>query len=263
MKLFWLLLFALPLLSACGKGFESFPLSSQSQSSDDTGSDTEPPAPQPSLPGPTKGGLAVDLSTPVNQIFLDQIKELNVSTVIRYYDHTNETINGKTLRRAERDLILQNGFKIAVVFQHNNNQLSSFTSIRGTRDAVRSLELAQENLQPRGSAIYFGVDGGWSTDTELNQIRQYLQTASQVIRSAGFRMGVYGSGLVCRTTSDENLADLCWLANAKGWPQYQSYFDSQEWSMVQSLPEMVGTFEVDFNQINNNIFDFGQFPIEN
>ncbi len=254
------MIFAIPLLSACGKGFESFPLSAQNQSNDSP--DTEPPTPGPAPPGPTKGGVAVDLSAPVNQIFLDQIKELNVSTVIRYYDHPNETLRGKTLRRAERDLILQNGFKIAAVFQHNNNRLSSFTSNRGTMDAVRSLELAQENLQPQGSAIYFGVDGGWGTTSELNQIRQYLLSASQVIRSAGFRMGVYGSGLVCRTTTQENLADLCWLANAKGWPQYQSYFASQEWSMVQSLPEKVGTFDVDFNQINNEVSDFGQFPID-
>lgn len=259
MKLFFIFIFAIPLISACGKGFESFPLSSQNQSGDNTGSEEEPPTPNPS----TKGGVAVDLARPVNQVFLDQIKELNVSTVIRYYDHPNETLRGKTLRKAERDLILQNGFKIAVVFQHHNNRLSSFTSVRGTMDAVRALELAQENLQPQGSAIYFGVDGSWGLATnEMNQIRQYLQTASQVVRSAGFRIGVYGSGLVCRTTTQENLADLCWLANARGWPQFQSYFNSQEWSMVQSLPEKVGTFDVDFNQINSNVSDFGQFPIQ-
>lgn len=249
---------AIPLLSACGKSFESSSSLSQNMSNGDTSS----PPPETNLPARPKGGIAVDLSTHVNQSFLDQIKALQVSTVIRYYDHENETLPGKTLRRAERDLILQNGFKIAVVFQHNNDQLSSFTANRGTLDAVRALELAKENLQPKGSAIYFGVDGDWGPKTsELDQIRRYLRNASQVVRSAGFRMGVYGSGLVCIATTNEKLTDLCWLANARGWPQFQSYLDSQKWMMVQSLPEMVGSFEVDFNQINEAVSDFGQFPL--
>lgn len=258
MRSLWLFLFLIPLISACGQGFEALSTLSQSASNSGTG------VPNPVDPAPVlvKGGTAVDLATPVNQQFLNRMKELNVSTIIRYYDHVNETLPGKTLRRAERDLIVQNGLKIAVVFQHNNNRLTSFTRTRGNSDALRALELAQENLQPLGSAIYFGVDGGWGLQgSELNQIRQYLIAASLVVREAGYRMGVYGSGLICQTATSENLADLCWLANARGWPNYQEYLASQEWVMVQSLPESVGTFEVDFNKINDEVSDFGQFPL--
>jgi hypothetical protein len=102
---------------------------------------------------------AVDLSAPVNQSFLDQMQAIGINTIIRYYDHEDETLPGKTLRKAERDLILTNGFKTAVVFQHRNNQFASFTALRGRQDAERSLALAAENSQPKGSAIYFGVDG--------------------------------------------------------------------------------------------------------
>ncbi|MBY0383588.1 DUF1906 domain-containing protein, partial [bacterium] len=205
------------------------------------------------------GGRAVDLSQPVNQLFLSSVKALGVSTIIRYYDHPNETIRGKTLRRSERDLIVQNGFKIAVVFQHNNDELASFTQARGKMDAERSLALAAENLQPQGSAIYFGIDGGWSSAADLNRIQQYISTTSVIIRQAGFRMGVYGSGRVCMMVLSEEIADYCWLANATGWPDYNQFFQSNQWMLRQYLPEKVGTFDVDFNDINPKVSDFGQF----
>src|SRR5947199_9513133 len=74
---------------------------------------------------------AVDSSAPVTQNFLDKMKAIGISTVIRYYDHEDETLPGKTLRRGERDVIVMNGLKIGVVFQHRNNKFASFTAIRG------------------------------------------------------------------------------------------------------------------------------------
>ena len=94
---------------------------------------------------------AVDLSEPVDQGFLDTMRGIGIKTIIRYYDHEDETLPGKTLRRDERNLIVENGFKTAVVFQHHNNQFASFTAERGRQDAERSLALARENSQPRGA----------------------------------------------------------------------------------------------------------------
>src|SRR5215831_5863289 len=95
---------------------------------------------------------AVDSSAPVDAKFLNQMQAMGVNTIIRYYDHEDETLPGKTLRRGERDAILMNGFKMAVVFQHRNDRLASFTPLRGHQDAERALALAAENSQPRGSA---------------------------------------------------------------------------------------------------------------
>src|SRR5262245_51434169 len=77
---------------------------------------------------------AVDISAPVSQTFLDTMRAIGIKTIIRYYDHEEETLPGKTLRRSERDLILGNGFKTAVVFQHRNDQFASFTALRGSQD---------------------------------------------------------------------------------------------------------------------------------
>lgn len=173
---------------------------------------------------PNSGAAAVDLSQRVNQNFLDAMKTVGVQTIIRYYDHEDETLPGKTLRRRERDLIIANGFHIAVVFQHNNNKFASFTPLRGRQDAERSLALAAENAQPKGSAIYFGVDGGWRTAGEIATIKAYFAEAQAGLRGTGYRIGVYGSGLVCKELLQDGLAELCWLSNAKGMARLSGVF---------------------------------------
>src|ERR1700731_4002877 len=140
---------------------------------------------------------AVDSSAPVVQSFLDRIKAIGIKTIIRYYDHEDETLPGKTLRRGERDVIVMNGLNIGVVFQHRNNKFATFTALRGRQDAERSLILAAENAQPRGSAIYFGVDGPWSGSYELAAIMAYFREVNARMAGGGYRVGVYGSGLVC------------------------------------------------------------------
>jgi hypothetical protein len=203
---------------------------------------------------PNGGADAVDLSTPVDRKFLEKMKEIGVSTVIRYYDHLNETIVGKTLRRKERDLILGQGFQIAVVFQHHNDRFSSFTEKRGALDSGRAVELAGENLQPKGSTIFFGVDGPWGgKPEELAAIKGYFRAAANTITENGYAVGVYGSGLICKELLSEGLATHCWLANAMSWPLYDDFALSEKWSLIQFMPGDCGGRNVDFNMVNKNI----------
>jgi hypothetical protein len=202
---------------------------------------------------------AADLSTPVNQAYLTKMREIGVHTIIRYYDHTNETLRGKTLRLREKELIQRNGLNLAVVFQHKSNRITSFTADRGRRDADRSLHLTGVLSQPRGTAIYFGVDGGWSRAADLEKIKTYFQTAKPIINRAGFKMGAYGSGLACKMLLDHDLAEFCWLSNATSWPGFQDFYRSQRWSMRQTLPRTCAGFEADFNVVNPRHSDFGQF----
>ena len=158
------------------------------------------------------------------------------------------------------DLIVANGFHIGVVFQHNNNRFGSFSVTRGRQDAERSLALAAENLQPKGSAIYFGVDGGWGKAEEIASIKAYFSAARERFRGSGYRIGVYGSGLVCRELLHDGLAELCWLANAKSWPGYNDNYRRGQWRLVQLLPVDCGGRNVDFNLSNGEDVDYGQFP---
>ena len=202
---------------------------------------------------------AVDLSVPVDQGFLNTMRGIGIKTIIRYYDHEDETLPGKTLRREERNLILANGFKTAVVFQHHNNQFASFTAPRGHQDAKRSLTLAFENSQPQGSAIYFGVDGPWQAAYELENIASYFQELKAGLAGFGYRIGVYGSGLVCNMLLSAGLAELCWLGAPTSWPDYHAYYQTRNWGLAQLRPSQCGGRSVDFNLANNIGADYGQF----
>jgi hypothetical protein len=202
---------------------------------------------------------AVDLSAPVDQSFLDRMRGIGIKTIIRYYDHEDETLPGKTLRSGERDQILANGFQTAVVFQHHNNQFASFTALRGRQDAERSLALAAENSQPRGSAIYFGVDGGWNTPYELASVVTYFRELRDRLAGFGYRIGVYGSGLVCNMLLTTGLAELCWLAAPTAWPEYHAYYQTRQWGLAQLRTSQCGGRSVDFNLANDMVADYGQF----
>jgi hypothetical protein len=199
---------------------------------------------------------AVDLSAPVSQSFLDNMRAIGIKTIIRYYDHEDETLPGKTLRRAERDLILSNGFKTAVVFQHHNDQFSSFTALRGKLDAERSIALASENSQPQGSTIYFGVDGPW---TELTSIMAYFREVYARLVRTGHRVGVYGSGLVCNALLTSGLAETCWLAAPTAWPEYHAYYQTRKWGLAQLRTTQCGGRSVDFNLVSSADAEYGQF----
>ena len=202
---------------------------------------------------------AVDLSAPVDQGFLDTMRGIGIRTIIRYYDHQDETLPGKTLRRAERDLIHANGFKTAVVFQHHNNEFVSFTPVRGHEDAERSLALARENSQPRGSAIYFGVDGPWQSAGELANVAAYFRELKTSLAGLGYRIGVYGSGLVCNMLVSTGLAELCWLGAPTSWPDYHAYYQARRWGLAQLRTSQCGGRSVDFNLVNDRVADYGQF----
>lgn len=91
---------------------------------------------------------------------LDVLKSWGVKTIFRYYDQPKETLACKTLTPRETDILIENGFNIAVVYQHNSpDPKRYFQKGSGTLAARRALSLARANGQPSGSAIYFGVDG--------------------------------------------------------------------------------------------------------
>jgi len=230
---------------------------------------------------PGKGYVAVDTAQQLNEEFLGKLKAAGIGTVIRYYDWTDETLPGKTLTARELALIAKADMSVAVIFQHNNDCLCTFMRKgRGTRDAKRVLELATSFSQPAGSAVYFGVDGVdaqflallAATDLPSGEpqarkfvqryVRSYFQEVATVMKSSGYKVGAYGSGLVCSYLLDERLVELCWLANATSWPGYERFAATTQWALKQHLPTKKSDcfgVEVDLNTGNPTIGNFGQW----
>lgn len=230
---------------------------------------------------PGKGYVAADASQQLSEQFLTKIKATGIATIIRYYDWTNETLPGKTLSMRELRLIAKLEMSVAVIFQHHNDCLCTFmTKGRGTRDAARALELAKTYSQPAGSAVYFGVDGVDAQFLTLlnatgipggeaqarkfveRYVRAYFDEVARVMKSSGYKVGAYGSGLVCSYLLDAKLVHYCWLANATSWPGYASFEATRRWVLKQHLPTKKADcfgVEVDLNSGNGSANDFGQW----
>lgn len=223
------------------------------------------PGPKPAVLESTcpKPGVfqAVDLSQPVTQRFLDTMKYLQVETVCRYFDHVNETIRKKTITKAEAESIKAAGLKRCVVFQHNNSKLATFKdTARGKADALRSIELAKLISMPtdKTATIYFGVDFDVSV-ADLVFVKQYFSAAAPLIRAAGFRVGVYGSGRTLQFLKDQGLADDFWLSMSTGFGGTAAFNSSGQWNMKQTLDRDCGGINVDFDYVNPTRKDFGRF----
>jgi hypothetical protein len=230
---------------------------------------------------PGKGYVAADTAEQVNEVFLRKLKGVGISTIIRYYDWAEETLPGKTLTGHELELISKVGLSVAAIFQHHNDCLCTFMEKgRGARDARRALELAKSFSQPAGSAVYFGVDGVDAQFLTLllatglpagdpqartfvhRYVGAYFQEVVKAMRSSGYKIGAYGSGLVCSYLLDEKLVDYCWLANATGWPGYQAFETSRRWVLKQHpttrKSDCFGV-EVDLSSGTGPVADFGQW----
>jgi Domain of unknown function (DUF1906) len=68
----------------------------------------------------------------------------------------------------------------------------------------------------------------------IPHVDKYFVELNRVMKTDGrYRVGAYGSGLVCRHLLDKKLADFCWLAMSTGWPLSKEFQSSGRWSLVQ------------------------------
>lgn len=214
---------------------------------------------------PAKGQYkAIDMAIAADQTFLNTIRELGFETVIRYYDWPGqESLKGKIPRPEEMALLKKNGLKFMGVFQHFNSSLSSFTSARGEIDAGKVLGLAKQWKQPKGSAVYFGVDGDFHSAADQAKVKSYFAAAAPLIRAAGFRVGMYGSGTNCKMLKAAKLVDgdLCWIAASSwGWSgTKQILAENRGFALKQKVNQKCGGKSVDFNEVM--IEDFGAWTI--
>jgi peptidoglycan hydrolase-like protein with peptidoglycan-binding domain len=132
-------------------------------------------------------------------------------------------------------------------------------------EAEDALDYARSVIQqPIGSAIYFSADFDASQTTLNNAIRPHFQAIAAVFAAAGnpYRIGVYSSGLVCKSLLDAGIVQLTWLSQSGGFRGTPEFKQSRRWNILQRLG--VRNFcefddEIDPDEINTAIGDFGGF----
>lgn len=223
-----------------------------------------PDAPaQPSAPGVQTFEMrypAVIDTASTTTASLGWLKAAGVRTVFRYYATAAQPeVPQKQLTEAEANAILDAGLSLAIAFQYYNNRKENIHADRGRADGATVLQRIETFGQPKGSAVYFGIDGDWPDKSA--DILAYFTEVSAALKPAGYRVGVYGSGATCRQVLDAGLADLSWLAYAPAWSGAASFYNSGRWTLFQAGLDTTAAsgLRIDTNLIRPGVTDFGQW----
>lgn len=227
------------------------------------------PAPAPSQPGaPAQPGAQTFpmrypsvIDTASNTVSsLPWLKAAGVQTIVRYYATAAQPeVPEKQLTEAEANAILDAGLSLAIAFQYYNNRKENIHAERGKADGATVLQRVETFRQPRGSAVYFGIDGDWPD--KAADIVAYFSEVNRALKPAGYRVGVYGSGATCKRVLDEGLADLSWLAYAPAWSGAASFYNSGRWTLFQAGLDTTAAagLRIDTNLVHPAVTDFGQW----
>lgn len=198
------------------------------------------------------------------------LRRFGIETVIRYYNFRNSSVfPDKCLTIQEAQAVCASGLKLATIFQQRQNQIGDFSHEIGVRAGHRTYELAADTVgQPEGSAIYFAVD----FDASESEIDEHILPYFEGVRgsmlahgdgTARYRIGAYGSGLVCRKLRESGLAELTWLSMSRGFRGTRAALEAGGWHLNQ-LPAATTVLGlgVDFDESNPSQPDFGGFSVE-
>ena len=191
------------------------------------------------------------------------LKESRITAIGRYY--TKRRNNSKILTADEARRLSEAGIKIWPVYQNRHREEIDFSAVKGKQEAEDALDYAKNVIgQPAGSGIYFSADFDARQATFNSAIRPHFEAIAAAFAAAGhpYRIGVYGSGAVCKSLLDAGLVQLTWLSQSSGFRGTQAFKASRRWNILQALP--VRNFcefddDVDPDTINPDNGDFGGF----
>jgi hypothetical protein len=192
-----------------------------------------------------------------------------VKTIIRYYNFSNsQSLPEKCLKLDEAQAIVSHGLDLAVVFQQRQNCVEDFSKSKGIAAGRRAFRHAHDAIgQPPGSGIYFAVDFDVAPDAIASSVIPFFEGVREAFDSEsyggpGYRVGVYGSGLLCDTLVDRGLATLRWLTMSRGFRGTREALQDGRYHLAQRYPEAkICGISVDYNEANPAMPDFGAFTI--
>lgn len=162
-------------------------------------------------------------------------------------------------RSSEVRRILDAGMAILSIYQYNNDSKFKFLgrnregnplpdaacrptltprtpTAEAELDASAAVAQARALEQPRGSAIYFGVDIAFATEdtTTRRAMVEYFREVRRILSRANYRLGAYGNGDALRVLNDERLIDYSWLSASRSYPGSSEFHNSGRWHLFQS-----------------------------
>jgi hypothetical protein len=128
-------------------------------------------------------------------------------TVGRYYARPGN--EWKTIKLPEAVALARASMNIVAIYQDRQSQLADFDLSKGRFAGTTAYNYAAGVIfQTAGSAIYFSVDYDASESEVRGNVIPFFEGVKESFDQAAgahgptFRIGVYGSGLVCRLLRD-------------------------------------------------------------
>jgi|SRR5271157_2219838 len=191
--------------------------------------------------------------------FAASIAAAGMKFVARYYSR----FSAKAMARAEALALSRAGLQVAAVYQDAHDDIRYFSSVLGLESASRALAQAAAVGQPAGSAIYFAADFDPTPAQLAGPMMDHFRAAARAFSAAPtpYAVGVYGSGLVCRTLRDAGLAAYTWLSGSTGYRESESF--RPEANLVQIAPSRTicgGRLSIDDDVAQTE--SFGAFQVK-
>jgi hypothetical protein len=201
--------------------------------------------------GPAQG---IDLPTDASDV-LNELKDGRLAFVARYYRDPGS--RWPTLSAGEAQRLSSLGLKIVAVWEWHSRHAEDFTYEAGYSDAASAYGQAKILGQPAGTAIYFAVD---YDALILDPVHEYFRgvTAGLAGASGGnpdYKIGVYGSGLVCDAIKRAGLAQYTWLTSSTAWAGSLEY---EGWNIRQGSRFEELSFNHDSDEARD---DYGGFRL--
>lgn len=186
---------------------------------------------------------------------LPQLKAAGITDIIRYDDRFPSG-NWKQIQSPEVHAIRDAGFRLGIVYEGAGATLSSFTEQNGYLDAAYSRKQATTRGQPAGSAIYFAVDFDPTAAQIFFNIVPYFTGVAKAFTETSsdpkLAVGVYGSGLVCKTLKAAGLVTLTWITCSTGFQDSQEYVVAGLQDLLQAkCDQSFLGLSVDYNEARN------------
>ena len=176
--------------------------------------------------------------------FTECIAGAGMEFVARYYS----SFKRKVLARSEAIALSSAGLDLVAVFEDTAN-IEDFDADSGEKDAMVALSCASDAGQPSETAIYFAIDFDPILSEIQGQITEYFQAVKNVIENdaRAFKIGVYGSGLTCRTLRDAGLAAFTWTSQSTGFQGTIAFCTQANIAQCNPTRAICGTLDIDDN----------------
>lgn len=176
----------------------------------------------------------LDTTDALSKAVVDRLAGKGIRFIIKYCADTG-TFPNKRLTHAERVLLVAAGIKSGFVFERGNTA-AYFSAAQGQADAETVVAYFKLLGVPAGCACFLAVDFDASTADLAGPVLAYATAFHSALKAAGYTVGVYGSGLTCKTLKDAGLVHWTWKAQSTGWQGY-AFFG---WDIRQNLGSVAG-----------------------